>query len=277
MVVDPDFEEAGFADVKGRVTAVTAVEASAVGSVVSATGGAPASSAAAAGGDAADDGGRMALPAGTTAGPTLDFPAEVGLAEESGTSGDSDGLSRTLKKIPAAAAMHTIPATTNPIGDRRRAGIAAGTDTLVEAAVAAKAAMGFIDGDDAITARGGGTDNVSTEVGEMIFAMRSTEMRACAPPNGASATASDATSGYRFSGFFSRHFMMTASSSSGASLRASRNGVGLSAMIAAQSAGKISAKKGGEPVKSSCSEAPSDQMSERLSTVFALRTCSGDM
>ncbi len=110
-----------------------------------------------------------------------------------------------------------------------------------------------------------------------IAEIRATAAAAFSGANGLSAWAISGMSAKRREGSFSRHFKMTASSPSGTSSRTVRMGGGGSVTTAARIESGVSDVKGGDPLKSSCMMTPSDQMSERVSTVFGFRTCSGDM
>lgn len=112
---------------------------------------------------------------------------------------------------------------------------------------------------------------------ESTAATRSTMGSVRREAKGASAWASEATSCDRASTSRQRQDAITASSSTETSGFLARSD-GISAVrIAANTPPMFSPSKGGSPEISSYKITPSDQMSERVSTDLADRTCSGDM
>lgn len=94
--------------------------------------------------------------------------------------------------------------------------------------------------------------------------------------NGASAEIISCIDTKRSAGDFAIAFVMANSKSPGISGRSSRTGVGVSPTIAAPIPA-VDPLNGVSPVSSSYKMTPSDQTSVRASTLFAERTCSGDM
>ena len=106
---------------------------------------------------------------------------------------------------------------------------------------------------------------------------RSAVPRSRGSAKGSNACASSPTLEKRSPGSFSRHFITASQSSFGRSARSVLGFGAFSCATLKQSSRMVSASKGTRPVRSSNAMAPSAQRSERSSTCFDDRICSGDM
>ena len=98
---------------------------------------------------------------------------------------------------------------------------------------------------------GGRSDRSLTVPGSSVRSMRSQEVRANGVPNGASARASSAMFAKRAPGSFSRHRRTAPSICGGMLARTDEGRAGSCVITPAQTAGMVSPRKGGLPVKSS--------------------------